>query len=1382
MEGTDAADAVDWHAANAQIIHWLVATVDIPTALSLRRFRTAHEMWSYICTTYSQNTASHQFEMEGEIARLAQGDRDVRVYYQECLHLWTEYDLLTVPLVPDVAAVAVQAERDRTRVLQFLAKLRPEFEPIRASLIHRNTTSVDSVVAELMREETRLRSQSQIDHATPHAEPAFAVGRPAAVSRPSSGRPTSAASTGTVTCFFCQETGHVQTYCIFCKSSGHIVSECPTLRRRGKLRPVPSFGSSTSRAVAYPVTAESSASLTRDQVNQMVQDALRDALSSAFSTGLPSGKSLRWMLDSAAFNHMTHHRSAFGTLRPISPMSLQVANGATLPVQGAGTASTGSVSLPDTLYVPQLVPNLVSVGKLTEDGCDVVFDYAGCVVQDRETGRVLGTGSKVGRSFILDDLRGRACMEPQGAWDGGGTSPTLGHQGKSGPQQACDGSKETCDEILSKENDFDAPVFSSNISVDSLWDLWHNRLGHPHDGRLKTMFSNNLLPDKLDLVKYAGDFSDCVSCLEAKASQSSFSSSDTVYDEPFDLVHSDLWGPSPVPDKLDLVKYAGDFSDCVSCLEAKASQSSFSSSDTVYDEPFDSVHSDLWGPSPVTSRLGYRYFALFIDHTTRFTWVYFLKQKSELTKVAKEFVQMVKTEFGKTIKVLRSDPGGEYTPNELLAFFKAEGILPQQSCPGVSQQNGVVERKNGHVLELTRAILFFSKVPTGFWVEAVHTIVYLINSQITPLLGQRSPYQALYSKLPDYSFLRIFGCTCFVLLQRKERHKLAPKVARCIFMGYSDKHKGYMCYDPVARRMRVAYHVKFLENHMHYHSSPTEASTAETLAFLQNWPSFETTPSIPLELTTDSSSTSSGTHGEPTSPTASGHGSPSSSSGSTSRDSSYGASSTSGSSSHSASSSPSSASSGSSSTATAQSTPPTPPVLPLRRSARSTLGRPPARMSDFISYSTEPIFVPRSYSQAVRDPRWNSAMRVEMDALEENHTWELVPRLDGMSVIGCRWVYTVKMLPDGAVDKFKARLVAQGFKQEYGIDYEETFAPVVKMQTVRSVFAVASMQGWPLLQLDVKNAFLHCDLKETIYMERPPGYDTGDSSMVCKLVRSLYGLKQAPRAWFEKFHSTLTQVGFAQSVNDPSLFTRNTVDGIVVLLVYVDDMIITGSDPDGIRDITAILRNAFNLKEMGEVSYFLGLEVHRSSQGLFVSQRKYILDLLDSAGFSDCVPCSTPMEQNLKLSRDQGEVMSDQSVYRSLVGSLIYLTHTRPNISYAVQVVSQYMGRATNLHLAAVHRLLRYLKQTQDVGMFFPAEGELTVEAFADADYAGCVDTRRSTSGWCIRVGNSFVSWRCRKQDKVSKSSTEAEYRSMSEVSSELVWIHRLLEELGVRC
>ncbi|CAL1368567.1 unnamed protein product [Linum trigynum] len=396
-----------------------------------------------------------------------------------------------------------------------------------------------------------------------------------------------------------------------------------------------------------------------------------------------------------------------------------------------------------------------------------------------------------------------------------------------------------------------------------------------------------------------------------------------------------------------------------------------------------------------------------------------------------------------------------------------------------------------------------------------------------------------------------------------------------------------------------------------------------------------------------------------------------------------------------------------------------------RRSERFTKGVPPPKFNDYLEYGVDSIAVPTHYRQAKGHPLWEAAMRRELEALHANNTWTLVPRPpSSTSVVGCRWVYTVKTKPDGTVNQYKARLVAQGFTQEYGIDCSETFAPVAKVATVRTLLSVASLRQWPLYQMDVKNSFFHSDLDEVIYMEPPPGYPLASPDQICRLNRSLYGLKQAPRAWFDKFHTTISNLGFQQSRNDPSLFTRTTAAGAVALLLYVDDMAITGSDHDGIQRLKEGLNASFNLKDLGELSYFLGLEVNRDSRGILLCQHKYIPDLMDDHQFIDCRPVSTPMELNLRLGRDSGMLLPDNKVYRSIVGSLIYLSATRPDISYAVQVVSQFMDAPRSDHLAAVHRILRYLQGTCNVGIFFPSTGDLCLQAFSDSDFAGCVDSR----------------------------------------------------------
>jgi Reverse transcriptase (RNA-dependent DNA polymerase) len=368
---------------------------------------------------------------------------------------------------------------------------------------------------------------------------------------------------------------------------------------------------------------------------------------------------------------------------------------------------------------------------------------------------------------------------------------------------------------------------------------------------------------------------------------------------------------------------------------------------------------------------------------------------------------------------------------------------------------------------------------------------------------------------------------------------------------------------------------------------------------------------------------------------------------------------------------------------------------------------------------------------------------------------------------------------DGTLDRYKARLVALGYSQEYGIDYHQTFAPVAKMTTVRLVLALVAAQQWSIKQMDVKNAFLHGELNEVIYMKPPPGLILNAPNEVCRLKRSLYGLKQIPREWFRTFKNVVIYAGFRQSLYDPSLFLSISQHGVALALVYVDDILITGSDLQGITKLKNVLTISFQMKDLGEAQYFLGLEIHKTSKGLFVGQHKYLSEIIERANLQFSNPTNTPMEVNLKLRKDDGELLENPTLYRSLVGNLIYLTITRPDILFAVNLVSQFMQAPRHLHLVAVHRIIRYLKGKPDRGLFFPAANAPKLLAYADADWAGCPNTRKSTTGWCVFLGNALISWKCKKQDRISKSSTEAEYCAMSSASAEIVWLRGLLEDLG---
>jgi len=406
-------------------------------------------------------------------------------------------------------------------------------------------------------------------------------------------------------------------------------------------------------------------------------------------------------------------------------------------------------------------------------------------------------------------------------------------------------------------------------------------------------------------------------------------------------------------------------------------------------------------------------------------------------------------------------------------------------------------------------------------------------------------------------------------------------------------------------------------------------------------------------------------------------------------------------------------------------------------------------------------------------------MQEELHALEANQTYDIVDCPSGVTLLGCRWVYSVKIKADGSLDRYKARLVALGNHQKYGVHYKEIFAPVAKMGTIRTILAIAASKHWCLHQLDVKNAFLHGDLTEDIYMRPPASLFSTPTSAVCKLRRSLHGLKQAPRAWYERFTSILLQFDFLKRKYEASLFLRKTAHGVVFLLVYVDDIVITSTDLALIDQLKQHLQKSFHMKDLDPLTYFLGLEIHAGSHGIFLSKQKYAMDLVTAVGLQNSPPLDTPMEINLKLRKDEGDLLSNLAAYRTLVGSLIYLTNTRPDISYAVQQVSQFMASPRHLHMAAVKRIIRYVHGTIRRGLCYPAGTSLDLIAYSDADYVGCSDTRRSTTGWCMFLGPALISWKSKKQDRVSKSSTESEYRAMSQACSEIIWLHRLLTELG---
>nr|XP_045090356.1 uncharacterized mitochondrial protein AtMg00810-like [Aegilops tauschii subsp. strangulata] len=335
------------------------------------------------------------------------------------------------------------------------------------------------------------------------------------------------------------------------------------------------------------------------------------------------------------------------------------------------------------------------------------------------------------------------------------------------------------------------------------------------------------------------------------------------------------------------------------------------------------------------------------------------------------------------------------------------------------------------------------------------------------------------------------------------------------------------------------------------------------------------------------------------------------------------------------------------------------------------------------------------------------------------------------------------------------------------------------MTTFRTLLAVASVRQWSISQLDVQNAFLNGELREEVYMQPPPGYYAPDG-MVCRLRRSLYGLKQAPRAWFERFASVVTAAGFLPCDHDPALFVHTSPRGRTLLHLYVDDMIITGDDSDYIAFVKARLHDQFLTTDLGPLCYFLGIEISSTSDGFYISQEKYIQDLLARAALSDDRTVVTHMELNVQLCASDGDPLPNPTRYRHLVGSLVYLAVTRPDISYPVHILSQFVSAPTSVHYSHLLRVLRYLCGTISQRLFFPRSSSLELQAYSDATWASDPSYQRSLSAYCVFLGGSLIAWKTKKQTAVSRSSTEAELRAMAMLTAEVIWLRWLLEGFGV--
>lgn len=725
------------------------------------------------------------------------------------------------------------------------------------------------------------------------------------------------------------------------------------------------------------------------------------------------------------------------------------------------------------------------------------------------------------------------------------------------------------------------------------------------------------------------------------------------------------------------------------------------------------IYTDVCGPMEVESLGRKLYFVAFKDDFSSFREIHFIREKSEVFEKLKLFCAAIENQFKMNIKEIHSDGGKEYDNKLVTAFLNSKGIKYSMNAPYTPEQNGVAERENRIILEAARSMLYSnSNLPSFLWAEAMNTAVHVINRTGPTKQNNQTPYELWYGKTSSIDKFKIFGTECFAHIPKEKRKKLDKKSIKGYLVGYHEDCKGYRVYVPDLRDVIVSRDVifkpeKVFSDFTNINSLNNNNDEVKRGRELVTPKNDDLPVNEPNEMLEKSQ--------EPLKS----------------------------------------------------------PFDDLDK--RQLRDRSQIKPTDFygcpITFIAEKL--PSDYNEAIMSKEkneWQAAMQDEMNSLYENKTWVLVEKPKDKKVINSRWVFTKKLNPDIS-ERYKARLVVKGYSQEKGIDYKETFSPVVRFDTVRFILSIAARNGLYLGQFDVKTAFLYGDLNEDIYMKQPEGFDDG-SSQVCKLLKSLYGLKQAPRCWTEHFTNYIKGLGFYQSDGDPCFYTYIKGNETILLAIYVDDGLIAASSEHLIDKLLNDLSKQFKITSTKNVTSYLGLEICKLKNGsIFIYQGSYIKKILDKFNMTEANCVSTPIDCNYDDCITKNTEC--KAPYREVVGNLMFLQIvSRPDISFAVNVVSRVLDKPTENHWMLVKRILRYLKGTIDVGLLYCNNGNF--EAYSDADFAGDKDTRKSTSGIICKYANAAIIWRSKKQQCVSLSTTESEFVSAALAATEIMWLKKL--------
>jgi hypothetical protein len=858
---------------------------------------------------------------------------------------------------------------------------------------------------------------------------------------------------------------------------------------------------------------------------------------------------------------------------------------------------------------------------------------------------------------------------------------------------------------------------------------------------------------------------------------------------------------------------------CTPCIQAKAKRVSHPANPSRAPHRLDLIHADLVGPFTPTSIRGYKYWLTIVDDNSRCGYTIPLQSKDMAKHEIITWTEMAQKDIKRPLVSFRCDRGSEFLNKTLFDYFTRNHIKTDLSNPYTPQQNGVAEARNRAVIQITRALLIQSGAPPSFWCHAAAHANRLANLMPHVMLQGITPVQVWTRVKPHLKKFKVWGCVGHVLLNEREQRasggKLAAKTKACAYLGFNTEGPGYVLWDGISRKLVYSSNVIFQEHLSYFKESvtglpadpmwatdssdeppeqpsprapavaplvpeapaeiPVPAPAPEVLLppapaadqQQQEAPRFESPPRPPPPVSQQPRSSarlrgdSSGLQQLGRSILTPGKRAP---------------------------------------RAELQGVDHSPtvtfadPVARVCEAPHSPLGKYSpviyACLADISKGESgdkkKEIPTPTTWQEALKGEQsseWLEGMQKEIQGLKTTGTFIEVPRSKANNVIKCKWVYRLKR-QDLQQPIFKARLVAKGFSQKEGIDFFATFAPTAKQATARCILHLAACKDLEIHAMDVDQAFLQGELEETLFMEPAPGLTPKNPDFVWQLKRPLYGLKQAPRQWHAKLKGVLLEMGLKCSEHDPSLFI-GTSSNNTWILVYVDDLLIMAEDTTGLQELKGKLKEKFPLKDLGPISTYLNMEIsrNRDKKEIYLNQSQYIDSVLKKFADFPCKEVETPLpyNHNLTLPAEEEEAVPGQERYAELVGSLMYLmVCTRPDLAYPLSVLGRFVGegRHGSKHWKAALRVLGYVAHTKHLRLTLGGE-KSELEGFTDASWADHQDDRRSSQGYCMTLGSGMISWKATRSPAVALSTCEAELYGGTSAAQELLWLKRLLHELG---